>query len=268
MNGKIVVVGDAHGNYEEACRLLEACGVGGGDRVVFVGDLVDRGPRSDAVLDLAMALERQQGSPACVRGNHEDRHLAYDDIERVGGTPEVSSPTHARTRAQLRPEHYAYMRSMPLWVRLPEHNAVVVHAGVYPGRSIEAQDPRHLMHVVMIAPMDQDGRPSGEERSVWPGQPVPSGTESLRWGLWTRFWDGPERVVFGHLYTDVPLVADRVVGLDGGCCFGGELRALVLPDDKIVTVKAGGPGAGSAVRRSTGRPVARIEVYPGVYAFS
>ena len=264
---RTIIVGDVHGNYDEACRLLELCGLQGGDRTLFVGDMVDRGPHSDMCLNLAMSLERQQNEPACVRGNHEDQHLRYNDVERNGGTPDVVSPTHRRTREQLAPAHYEYMRGMPLYVRLPEHGSVVVHAGVYPGRTIEQQSSHHLMHAMMLAPHDDAGRPTGEERTRWPS-PTPEPADGLRWRYWTHFWDGPERVIFGHVYTDVPLVTDHAVGLDGGCCFGGELRALILPDARITTVRAGSPAPAQNIRRSTGRTVERYEIHPGVHAFS
>ena len=191
----------------------------------------------------------------------------YRDVEIAGGTLQIRSPVHARTRGQLRSEHYDFIRRMPLYVELPEHRAIVVHAGMYPGRKIWEQTQHHLLHAVMLAPYRSDGSSSNEERSLWPGQSLPEG--ELEWKLWTHFWTGPELIVFGHLYTDVPLVSEHAIGLDGGCCFGGALRALILPDMRIVTVNSQNQqSAATHVRKSTGQLIRTFEVHPGVHAFS
>jgi hypothetical protein len=123
---------------------------------------------------------------------------------------------------------------MPKFIRLPEYNTVCVHAGAWPGRPIEQQTDRHLLHIQMIRPYDKWGNPyrhRDAERSCWASK-VPAGEDG--WKFWTEFWEGPERVVFGHSVLNKPLVTDKVVGLDGGGCFGLELWALVLPDNEIV----------------------------------
>jgi len=235
--GRTIFIGDLHGCYDEAVALLEKCNARPEDHVIFLGDLVDRGPDSDKCVDLAIHRERIQGKPACILGNHEEKHLDYEDIvARIGRPPSQMPPTHVVTRQQLKPHHYGYLRSLPLFIRIPEHNAVAVHAGVWPGRPIEKQTPRHLLHVQMINPFDQWLNPlhgKDAEKSCWVSR-VPEGEG---WKFWTHFWNGPEKVIFGHSVLNKPLVTEFAVGIDGGACFGLELWAYILPEGEVVSVK-------------------------------
>lgn len=229
---RTIVVGDVHGCYDEALELLSACGASERDRIVFLGDLIDRGPEPARCIDLAMSIAERQVAEACIMGNHEERHVFYRDIERLHGSVNVHVADHVATRSKLTDAHHDYIRNLPLFIRLPEHNAVCVHAGVWPGRPIERQKKKHLLHVQMIDPTSDDG----SERSMWAsrvhGKPG--------WTFWSHLWDGPERVIFGHSVLTAPIVTDRVVGLDGGGVFGGELWAFIIPGDELIRVKCRG----------------------------
>lgn len=226
MARRTIFIGDIHGCLEEAKELLDRCEATPKDWVIFLGDLVDRGPDSAGCLDLAMAVEARQGMPSCVLGNHEERHLRYEGLKRPNGKDVDMPDTHRATREQLRPHHYEYMRRMPTFLRVPEHNMAAVHAGAYPGRPLELQTQRHLLHVQAIRPPD--------ERSVWPSKIPPNETG---WRYWAELWNGPERLAFGHSVLDRPWVGQHAVGLDGGACFGGELWAFIAPDNVVVSVK-------------------------------
>lgn len=240
MTHRTIIFGDLHGCHKEAMEIFDLVKVRAEDHVIFLGDLVDRGPDSGKCVDLALHREMVQGKPACILGNHEEKHLFYRDIEEQRGHVSVSIETHVATRLQLKANHYDYFRRMPKFIRLPEYDAVCVHAGVWPGRPIEEQTDRHLLHIQAIRPYDKWGnliRGKDAERSLWSSK-VPAGEEG--WSFWTNFWKGPERVIFGHSVLNKPLITDKVVGLDGGGCFGLELWALVLPEWEIVRVKGRG----------------------------
>jgi hypothetical protein len=209
MNERTILIGDLHGCFDSAIELMDKCKVTTDDRVIFLGDLVDRGPDSDKCVELAMKHE-------CILGNHESKHLRYHQTELSGQKPNVGAATHVATRLQLTSEHYEYLQRLPLYIRLPEYNVVVVHAGVYPGRPIEAQDPHHLLHLQMIKPPDK--------KSYWPSKVGPE------YKFWTHFWKGPERIVFGHTVLDKPLRTEWTCGIDGGGVFGRELHALILTE--------------------------------------
>lgn len=250
---RTIVIGDVHGCYTEAVKLLELCNVTSDDRVIFIGDLVDRGPDSAKCVELAMSYERP-GEPAAVLGNHEDVHLTYRDQEERGFVPVVTSKTHEETRRQLVGTHYNYLRTLPLFIRLPEYNAAVVHAGVFPNRTLEEQKREHLLHAQMICPWYG-------EATMWPG------TCPHTWKFWTHYWTGPERIIFGHSNLDEPLVTDKVVGIDGGVCFGGYLRAVILPTWEIVSVP-GLANHGKGSRGRNGPPIQKYLIHGNVSTYS
>lgn len=226
---RTILIGDPHGCAEELQELLDKCEATPEDWVILLGDLLDRGPNSGGCVDIAMRLEARQGKRACVLGNHEDTHLRYEKEFRVKGKLPSMPPHHAAARDQLRPDHWQYLFQLPTFLRIPEHNAVAVHAGLFPGRSIEEQSHRHLLHGQML-------RPALHEKTCWPSR-VPDNERGL-WSFWTDFWKGPERAFFGHSVLTKPLITPKAVGLDGGCCFGLSLWAYVLPDERLVEVKS------------------------------
>jgi hypothetical protein len=251
---RTIIIGDAHGCSEEVKHLLEKCKTRAEDQVIFLGDLVDRGRDSAGCVDVAMHREKVQGKPACILGNHEEKHLFYRDIEERKGRVHVNVPSHVDTREQLRAEHYEYFRRLPTYIRIPEHNAVVVHAGVFPGRTIEQQKDKHLLHIQMIRPFNFDvwGNLVVDEKSMWASK-IPK--DEAGYKFWVHFWDGPERVIFGHSVLNKPLVTDKFVGIDGGCCFGMELWAFILPDNELVSVKCSGPQRARHNKHSVVYPV-------------
>lgn len=263
---RTILIGDLHGCYDETVALLKSCNVSSQDWVIFLGDYVDRGPNNDKCCDLVRHREQVQGRPAGILGNHEEKHLDYEErLKRKGRLPEQMPSIHVATRAQLKPEHYDWFRTLPLFIRIPEHNAVAVHAGVFPGRTIEEQKPQTLLHVQMIRPWEvmHDGSKrwlykDGQihDRSVWPSR-VPENEEG--WKFWTHFWDGPEFIVFGHSVLDRPLITDKVAGIDGGAVFGRDLHALILDGDSktIATVR----GKADYGKGSRGRKNANIRTY-------
>ena len=150
-------------------------------------------------------------------GNHEDKLLKWR--EYASGTPgarEVRlAPHHRVTVGALRPEDWQQMESAPRWIKLEEHDALVVHGGVRPGTPLERQDPDDLCRLQAI------GR-SGRRRK-W-------GTDGSI--FWASLCDFPGWVIYGHTHFDQPVRFERTLGIDTGCCFGGRLTALELPGGK------------------------------------
>lgn len=230
---RTIVLGDLHGCYEEAVDLLDACAVSASDRVIFVGDLIDRGPKPRECVELAM-------KHACVLGNHEEKHL-----HQRRSADDKLSPDHLRTRRALADEHYDWFAKLPTRLDLPEHGASVVHAGALAGVPLADQDPYHLLHAQCVRPP--------EKRSYWPSKAPPTHT------FWTNHWRGPERLIFGHTVVDKPLVSAHAVGIDTGCVFGGPLTALVLPDWTFVSVPS---------RRPARRALPAFVIHGDVRAYS
>lgn len=228
--GRFVIIGDAHGCYRECADMLELLKVTSDDTVIFAGDMIDRGEDSGLTLDLSMKHN-------AIMGNHERHHIRYQTKIQNGDLDERAVPHyHSITRDQMRPAHHRYIANLPSFIRLPQYNSVVVHAGAFPDRPIEEQTMRHLMNIQCIDPTIDD-------ETYWPSRrPVNSSDNHLgerpgtTYEFWTKFWKGPERLIFGHSVLSSPLVTEFAVGIDGGCCHGHELWAWVLPEGKVYRV--------------------------------
>ncbi|GMF26113.1 unnamed protein product [Phytophthora fragariaefolia] len=190
---RVLVVGDVHGCFDELQALLAACAFAPPrDRLVFVGDLVNKGPRS---LDVVRFV---RGSGAlCVRGNHDDAALsAYYQWLRGGRVPGSAKYPYVE---HLSPEDVAFLEQLPFSLSLPHHgDAIVVHAGVVPGVELEQQRPVDLYKMRFV-----QRQVAADEGSAWKALEKDkfrseSGGEPQRWA---KVWNGPRHVYFGHAAT-------------------------------------------------------------------
>lgn len=201
---RTIVIGDVHGCRDELDALLDRVAFTSDDRLVFVGDLVAKGPDSRGVL----AIARKTKARVAV-GNHEEKLLAAREAAREKRPLPKLDPTHARLLDELEEHEWAELAALPLHLELPEHGVRIVHAGVVPGIPFEKQDPWMLTHMRSIS---EKGEPSA------------------KWGpLWGLKYEGPPHIVFGHNARKEPQLHPHATGLDTACVYGGELTALVLP---------------------------------------
>ncbi len=233
--GRTIVVGDVHGCLDELEELLVATTyVPGPDRLVFLGDLLDRGPDPVGVLRRVRALGAE-----CVLGNHEEKHLRYAAHEARRKTdPRYRNPMRAfesrraDEHARLAHEDLLWLASLPRWIGLGG-GWVAVHGGLLPGVALRAQPPDWAVRLRYVDPG---------------GKPVPrdvgdAGTPGVR--RWAEAWTGPESVVYGHFpqglgapRRDEPRAGVVCLGIDTGCVYGGALSALLLPSRDIVQVRS------------------------------
>jgi protein phosphatase len=235
--GPFDIIGDIHGCASELEALLVRLGYGvawgdgpgrpvrvtapAGRLAVFVGDIVDRGPRSPDALRIVMSMV-EAGTALAVPGNHDVKLVRWLDGKNV-------KPAHGldRTIAQLGGESAEFrdavrrfLVSLPPYVWLAGGRLAVAHAGIKEemlGR-VSGDIRRFCLY----------GETSGETDEF--GLPI-------RYH-WAAEYRGPTAIVYGH--TPVP-VADWVNGticIDTGCCFGGKLTALRWPEREIVSVAA------------------------------
>ena len=215
MTRRTLIVGDVHGCREELEDLLEESGWEEDDQLVLVGDLVAKGPDSLGVI----RLMRELGGLA-VRGNHDQHCLKWWDAKCAGDDLPDLKPAHQRVADELEDEDWEWLAALPLWLELPEHDTLVVHAGLLPDLPLEDQDPYDLMNMRSIL---DDGTPS---RSYEEGTP------------WPSVWPGPRLVAFGHDAVRGLQNRSHSVGLDTGCVYGGWLTGLWLPRRDLVSVPA------------------------------
>ncbi|MFY1652458.1 metallophosphoesterase [Solwaraspora sp. WMMB762] len=155
MNHKLMVVGDVHGSYAQLARLLDSR-FSAGRRLVFVGDLIDRGPRTSDVLDLVARLVAEWPLGVSVlRGNHEQALLDFLDgndavtFLRNGGVATVASyypqapPNVLKVFRDSFPlEHLSLLRSTVTHLESPEY--LISHMGYDPRRP-NARDLRAMV---------------------------------------------------------------------------------------------------------------------------
>jgi predicted phosphodiesterase len=213
MTGRLIAVGDIHGCHSEFRELLELLDLKGGDRLVLLGDLVNRGPESSKVIDLARAA----GSVSLL-GNHELRLLKF----RKTGDRKYMKEHDLETFDALRPEDWAYLEAMPLTFEEPELNTVFVHGGFLPGEPWQRQTAEVVTRVQVI---DKEGRP--RKRADVPDAPA-----------WADLWGGPPFVVYGHTPRPEVYKLKWSIGIDTGCVIGGYLTAYILPERRLIQVKA------------------------------
>lgn len=213
MNGRLIAIGDIHGCHLEFAELLSRLELTKADRVVLLGDLVNRGPDSRRVIELA----RDAGAVALL-GNHELRLLRY----RKNGDKKWVKETDLRTFEQLRPTDWSYLEAMPLTFDEPELNTVFVHGGFLPGIPWQRQPAEVVTRIQVV---DHEGRPA--KRADAPEAPV-----------WADLWSGPPFVVYGHTPREEIYKLKWSVGIDTGCVLGGQLTAYILPEKRFLQVKA------------------------------
>ena len=202
---RTLFIGDVHSCADELSDLVDRAALATGDRVVFTGDLLSRGPKPHDVL----RLYRELGGRAPV-GNHEQRLLDAHRARQQREKGPRLSPSHQAIVDELTPEDWQLLAALPLLVNVPEHDVVVAHAGIDPSLPLSEQDPWVVTHVRSI---DASGQPSEK----W-GEP------------WGARYAGPVHIVFGHNARKLPQLHAFATGLDTGCVYGGRLTAMILPD--------------------------------------
>ncbi len=208
---RTIIIGDVHGCYRELAMLLREVDANPqSDRLIFLGDLINKGPSSRGVWEIFQSV-----NGISIVGNHElsllkildgeaNRHQKYiDDLHRdFGGDLDGFA---------------AAVRRWPLW--LEEPGLMLVHAGLVPGVHPRAIDPWTLVSI-----RTWDGTGKDLFNSAHPP--------------WFDFYTGQSLVVFGHWAALGGLNRERVIGLDTGCVYGGLLSCLLLPERRFVRVKA------------------------------
>jgi serine/threonine protein phosphatase 1 len=204
-------IGDIHGCFDKLEALVARCrsDAGGGDATfVFLGDMIDRGPDSRAVVEYLMDFEkRQPDRVVCLCGNHEDMALnAIDDPGKidqwVGGNGghaalrsyDVTSPL------ELPRDHVAWLRARP--THHDDGRRFFVHAGIDPARPLDRQERFDLL---------------------WMREPFLSDTR-----------DHGRFIVHGHtpLRNGRPDLRTNRVNVDTAAVLGGPLTAAVFDDSK------------------------------------
>jgi serine/threonine protein phosphatase 1 len=224
----LYAVGDIHGESEMLAELLSKLPLRPGDRVVFVGDYVDRGPDSKRVVEKLIAFSREHPCEFLL-GNHESMFLDFlgwhgsayfggDAFLMNGGDRTLASYDYfshvdpKQPEFELPREHAEFFRKLKLYHR--DGDYLFVHAGI----------GRHL-----LAETDID----------WALRHAH--TEDLLWDRASA--DLPHQLGVTIVYGHTPSADFAVrfnppfsIGIDTGAVYGGRLTAIRLPDETVFQV--------------------------------
>ncbi len=208
-----IIIGDIHGCYEELMELLDVVAPTADEGIIAIGDIVDRGPDSEKVLEFF----RDTANAMSIIGNHERKHL----MSAKGKTRPALSQLIVKAQLSDRYDDWlAFMETFPRHIELDE--AILVHGMFEPGVPLEQQ-----RETVVI------GTLTGE-RFMTENYPSP----------WYDQYAGPKPLIVGHhdyMRSGEPLVREgQVYGIDTGAAHGGRLTALLLPGFEFVSVPSRG----------------------------
>jgi protein phosphatase len=245
-HGPFDIIGDVHGCYDELVELLTRLGYTikppmasasdappipsaalyevippPGRKAIFLGDLVDRGPDSPAVLRLVMSMVAA-GTALCVPGNHDAkllRKLRGRDVKIAHGLAETLEQL-AKEPPQFAELAANFIDKLVGHYVLDDGKLVVAHAGMkqqYIGRSS-----------ARVRDFALYGETTGESDDA--GLPIRHN--------WAAEYRGPAMVVYGHTPVYEPEWLNHTINIDTGCVFGGKLSALRYPEREVISVSA------------------------------
>lgn len=230
-HGPFDIIGDVHGCYDELIELLIKLGYDVSDpnrvraphdrKLVFVGDLVDRGPKSLRVIEAVMSMVHQ-GIALCVAGNHDVKLL-----KALNGRNVKRSHGLEETMAQIEPLAGDAQKAIREFLdarishyQLDGGNLVVAHAGMkeqYIGRT-SGRVREFALYGDTTGEVDDEGLPVRLD--------------------WAADYRGKASIVYGHTVVDRAQWLNNTICIDTGCCFGGKLTALRWPERELVDVPA------------------------------
>ena len=229
-HGPFDIIGDIHGCYDELVILLGKLGYveqeglwrhPEGRKPVFLGDLVDRGPKTPEVLKLVMRLA-QSGLGWCVPGNHDMKLLKWlngKNVKLAHGLQDSVDQLQAET-PEFREGVKKFIDGLISHYVFDDGNLVVAHAGLK--EEMQGRGSGAVREFCLY------GETTGEIDEF--GLPVRIN--------WAAEYKGKAQVVYGH--TPVPSAQwlNRTIDIDTGCVFGGSLTALRYPERELVSVPA------------------------------
>ena len=210
---RTIAIGDVHGCADEFEELLKRLELKPDDRIIQVGDLVNHGPDSHRVIELAREYQVES-----IVGNHELRLLTA----REKNKPSLLNKYDQVTLEELTTDDWKYLEAMPKFLYDAQIDTVIVHGGFLPNKPWQTQGSDLITKIQVI---DKKGKAA--KRSVAPDA-----------APWADYWGGNPFVVYGH--TPRPRVLERKgsIGIDTGCVYGGHLTAYIIEDKSLVQVLA------------------------------
>ena len=232
--GPFDIIGDLHGCFDELLALLERLGYRvqhaegrfaiahpDGRRPIFLGDLIDRGPRNVDCLRLVMDAV-DGGHALCVPGNHEVKLLRKLRGRNVGMSHGLAATV---AELELGPSEFrervaAFIDGLVSHFVFDEGRLAVAHAGMKANLMNRSSS--------VVRDFALFGETTGETDEF--GLPVRHD--------WAAEYRGDAAVVYGHTPVAEAQWVNGTICIDTGCVFGGSLTALRYPERELVSVPA------------------------------
>jgi serine/threonine protein phosphatase 1 len=212
---KIFVIGDIHGCLDMLKRLIDKIEWNpANDRLIFIGDYIDRGENSKGVIDFILRLKKDSTLIQCLLGNHEQMFLDYlsgvdSQTFLLNGGLSTLRSYEAIKKSKDDPlipsSHLDFFSSLLTMIELEQY--YIVHAGFQPNIGIEDQNLNDMLWI--------------REEFIYSD------------------YDFGKVVIFGHTPFNSPLVMKNKIGIDTGAVFGNYLTCLELPEVKFHSVRHG-----------------------------
>ncbi|HZM06784.1 MAG TPA: polynucleotide kinase-phosphatase [Candidatus Saccharimonadales bacterium] len=233
-HGPFDIIGDVHGCGDELEELLTVLGYqaqpGGawrhpaGRKMIFVGDLVDRGPKIPEVVRLVIESVKA-GSALCVPGNHDVKFMRKiwgKDVQITHGLADSLAQFESYEKDYRGFSRVAaeFIDDLVSHYVLDEGKLVVAHAGMK--ETMQGRGSGAVREFALF------GETTGETDEF--GLPV-------RYN-WAAEYRGQAAVVYGHTPVPEPEWLNNTINIDTGCVFGGKLTALRYPEKEVVSIPA------------------------------
>ncbi len=237
-SGPFDIIGDVHGCFDELAELLEKlgyliepfesgseelirCSHPEGRQALFLGDLVDRGPKNVDVLRLVMGMAEKDYARSVI-GNHDFKLLRWlrgKNIKVAHGL-ELTIAELETTSGTFRKQVEKFIDSLFSHQWLDGGKLVAAHAGL--------KEEMHGRGSGAIRSFAMFGETTGEVDEF--GLPVRLD--------WAREYRGEAAVIYGHTPAHEAEWLNNTICIDTGCVFGGKLTALRWPERQLVSVDA------------------------------
>lgn len=230
--GPFDIIGDIHGCYDELSELLDKLDYKVdnvnknaipplGRKAIFLGDLVDRGPKIVETLELVMNMV-ESGHAFCVSGNHDAKLLSKlkgKDVKVRHGL-EYTLEQMKKKSKDFEEKVEVFLESLISHYVLDNRKLVVAHAGMkeeYQGKS-SGKVKEFALFGEKTGELDERGLP-------------------IRYN-WALDYKGKAKVVYGHTPQEEAYEINNTINIDTGCVFGEKLTAYSYPEGRILSVKA------------------------------
>jgi len=216
---RTIIYGDVHGCLEEFQRLRSELDIEESDREISIGDLLDRGPFSNEVLQYV-----RKENIELVLGNHEYKYLRYkkhDELFKQTGkkNPMELNDEKLNIYKNLSDEDFEFLASAPFFLKID--NLTLLHAGITNKIDLDNASKKELESLTRIRNLDAN------QKTLALGQ------TSFGSRHWSEWYDGGEGIiVYGHEVFDKVKKDKYSFGIDTGCVYGKKLTALVVYDTK------------------------------------